>query len=198
MIFSYGFIENSANSARAVFLDLAIPNDDPLKAAKAEVLTSPPGCRIFDKEGDAGWESDFVWLICVNEEDGLGFDVLQSVDGEQELRVFWKGTELEDTTKLRSLLFQEELWDIYQLRAVALIQARVEDQLRLLYGAEVKDLECAPENRVRQVPRMLAHRLRTFEMELLEKAYEELEGQVCLALPASSPLPSALKNVITS
>ncbi|KAL8688660.1 MAG: hypothetical protein Q9224_004825, partial [Gallowayella concinna] len=34
MLFSYGFIEDTMTSARELFLDLDIPDDDPLKVAK--------------------------------------------------------------------------------------------------------------------------------------------------------------------
>ena len=56
-----------------MFLDLDIPDDDPLRPAKIYVSKVAPGFRIFEKDGNIEWESDFVWLVVVNEEDGLDF-----------------------------------------------------------------------------------------------------------------------------
>ena len=38
MLFSYGFIEDTMISAKELFLDLDIPDDDPLKPAKKAYL----------------------------------------------------------------------------------------------------------------------------------------------------------------
>jgi hypothetical protein len=69
-IFSYGFLEDSMASANVVFLDLDIPDDDPLRPAKIYVCNAAPGVRLVDKKDNIEWESDFVWLVVVNEEDG--------------------------------------------------------------------------------------------------------------------------------
>ena len=68
MLFSYGFIESTVTSARELFLDLDIPDDDPLKLAKETVATAAPGFRLFLHGDSTDWESDWVWLPCVNEE----------------------------------------------------------------------------------------------------------------------------------
>ena len=176
MMFSYGFIEDSMESARVMFLDLNIPDDDPLRSAKIAVSAMAPGFRIFDGVDCTGWESDFVWLVCVNEEDGLRFNFLQTNDGDRELRAFWKTEELEDTSKLRDLLQTEALWEVYQLRAITLLQYRIEQQLEDLHevGKPEKD------SGVRDVPWKLAGKLRKLELKLLEKAFNDLEDQVRL------------------
>lgn len=174
MIFSYGFIEDSVTSAKVLFLDLNIPDDDPLRAAKLAVSTAAPGFRIFEKGDRTDWESDFVWLVCINEEDGLAFNFLQTNDGETELRSFWKDGELEDTSKLKELLQSEPLWDVYRLRAVFLLQTRVEAQLQALQETQFPERS----NGIREMPWQLAGRLRKLERGLLEKAGEDLEDQV--------------------
>jgi len=186
-IFSYGFIEDSMQSAKELFLNLDMPDDDPLKGAKLAVSDAAPGVRIFEKAGGTSWESDFVWLICVNEEDGLDFRVLQTTDGARELNVFWKDRELEDIAKLESLLQAETTWDVFQLRAVATIQSRVEDQLRLLYSTEdeVQQAEWGDWTEFRGMPRTVALRLRKLESELLENAHGQLENEVRSVPPGS-------------
>lgn len=185
MLFSYGFIEDSMASARELFLDLDIPDDDPLKRAKLHVNNSAPGFRVFDSDdagataGSTSWQSDFVWLLVVNEEDGLEFEVAQTTDGGRELRVYWSGSALEEPEKLAHALKAHPMWDVFRLRAVALIQDRIEGQLRLLYGAE-DEVQAAPRGEgagIRGRVWSLATSLRTLERDLLERAYGNLEEE---------------------
>ncbi|EOD52286.1 putative set domain-containing protein [Neofusicoccum parvum UCRNP2] len=185
MLFSYGFIEDNMTSARELFLDLEIPNDDPLKRAKLHVNTSAPGFRVFDADdagataGSTSWQSDFIWLVIVNEEDGLEFEVAQTTDGGRELRVYWNGSVLEEPDKLKDVLKAHPMWDVYRLRAVSLIQDRVETQLRLLYGTEdeVKAARRGEFTGIRENVWSLATRLRDLEKDLLERAYGSLEEE---------------------
>ena len=62
MLFSYGFIEPTMKSARELFLDLEIPNDDPLRLAKKAVAQSAPGFRLFLHDDSTDWESSFSEL----------------------------------------------------------------------------------------------------------------------------------------
>ncbi|KAF4314588.1 hypothetical protein GTA08_BOTSDO01551 [Botryosphaeria dothidea] len=185
MLFSYGFVEDGMSSARELFLDLDIPNDDPLKRAKLHVNTSAPGFRVFDSEGadatagSTGWQSDFVWLIVVNEEDGLEFEVAQTTDGGRELRVYWRGSALGEPDKLADLLKTHPIWNVYRLRAVSLIQDRIEGQLRMLYGTddEVRTVPRREGAGIRERIWSLATRLRELERDLLERAYGNLEEE---------------------
>ena len=59
MVYSYGFIENipeiaDNGGAKQLFLDLDIPEDDPLRRIKRAVCNEAPGVRIFQRslEGD--------------------------------------------------------------------------------------------------------------------------------------------------
>lgn len=157
-----------------MFLDLDIPDDDPLRPAKIFVSTVAPGFRIFEKLGDVDWESDFVWLVIVNEEDGLDFKVRQTVDGKREIQALWKDNELDDTSKLREYLHEDPLWDVYQLRATVLLQGRVEAQIDTLKEMGNPQREAS----VREVPWCLAERLRALELDMLEKVMETFETQV--------------------
>ncbi|KAL1619888.1 hypothetical protein SLS54_006487 [Diplodia seriata] len=185
MLFSYGFIEDSMTSAQELFLDLEIPNDDPLKRAKLHINTAAPGFRLFDSAdaeapaGSTGWQSDFVWLVVVNEEDGLEFEVAQTTDGGRELRVYWDGAVLEEPDKLTDKLKTHQLWNVYRLRAVSLIQDRVEAQLRLLYSTdpEVKTAQRGDGIGIRERMWSLTTRLRDLERDLLERAYGDLEEE---------------------
>lgn len=172
-IFSYGFLEDSMTSAKVMFLDLDIPDDDPLRPAKMFVSTAAPGFRLFEKAGAIDWESDFIWLVIVNEEDGLNFRVRQTVDGKREIQSLWKEEELNDTSKLRGYLCEDPLWDIYQLRAIVLLQGRVEAQIETLSRAANPHRAAT----IRETPWRLADRLRELEADMLERAIGVLESQ---------------------
>lgn len=183
MLFSYGFIEHSMLDARELYLDLEIPDDDPLKLAKKAVSKSPPGVRIFIHDQSIGWESPFVWLLCLNEEDGLDLKVLQNNDGTKELKAFWNRSEIENMCALESILKVEPLWDVFRLRATVILQARVEAQL-ILFESTKDD-----HDRTRSFGTGINHdisrnvmRLRELEVTLMLQAYEEFEKQVDLLI----------------
>ncbi|KAF1918517.1 hypothetical protein BDU57DRAFT_444203 [Ampelomyces quisqualis] len=172
-IFSYGFLENNTTSAKVMFLDLDIPDDDPLRPAKLFISTVAPGLRIFDKDGSVDWESDYIWLIVVNEEDGLDFKVSQTIDGKREIQAFWKEKELDDTSKMKEYLQEDPAWDVFQLRATVLLQNRVEEQIEAIQATPNSTHEMT----VREIPRRLAEQLRRLELEMLQRATSALDNQ---------------------
>lgn len=189
MIFSYGFVEDSMDSARELFLGLSIPDDDPLSRPKAIVADCPPGFKILETETGISWEGDYIWLICVNEEDGLEFKIQQTVDGNQELVATWKGHEMRSFSNMRDILQKEEMWDIFQLRAVSILQDRVAGQLTKLYGCEdsIQKIDHGEGTNIREQPWQLAMKLRGLEGELLEKAYGFFEDMVRTRRPFQAP-----------
>lgn len=157
-----------------MFLDLDIPEDDPLRPAKLFVSTSAPGFRIFDEDDSVGWESDYIWLIVVNEEDGLDFKIRQTNDGKREIQAFWQEKELDDTSKIKEYLQEEPTWDVFQLRATVLLQNRVEAQIEAIQATQYSNNETSS----RDVPRRLAERLRSLELDMLQRAATALDTQV--------------------
>ncbi|KAI9670021.1 MAG: hypothetical protein M1831_007057 [Alyxoria varia] len=191
MIHSYGFIEENMKSARDVYLDLQIPDDDPLKRPKQATATCAPGVRIFDIGDWIKWESDFVYLICVNEEDGLIFRIEQTNDGDQQLKITWNEEELTDTESLRGRLQDHPSWDLFLLRAITIIHQRVKEQLLALHnlvdGASAKGQRHGMEMVIREAPKKLAGKLSTLEMDLLEKAHQYFEAEK-VRLTQESPI----------
>lgn len=181
MLFSYGFVEDVMDSARELYLDLDFREDDPLKFAKKSVSRSEPGFRMFIHEGSFGWECSFIWLLCVNEEDGLQFRVLQTNDDERELQVLWDDVEIKDVSKLDLLLKALPLWDVFSLRAVTILQARVEVQLLSLERSKVQLKSSQSHENIDSKNRYKAMRLRDLEETLLLHAYQEFEDQVPLS-----------------
>lgn len=180
MLFSYGFIEDQMSSARELFLDLSIPQDDPLGRAKAVVADCAPGFKVVESADDVTWDGDYIWPICVNEEDGLSFRIQQTVDGERELIATWKDKPLHGFTDFQSILEQDPMWDVYNLRAVSILQDRVASQLQDLYGSDdqVAATQHGEGADVRDQTWHLVKKLRALEGELLEKAYSCFEDQV--------------------
>lgn len=173
-IFSYGFLEDSMETAKVMFLDLDIPDDDPLRPAKIHVCTVAPGFRLFEKGSRVEWESDFIWLVVVNEEDGIEFRIKQTIDGKREPQALWKNQELNDTSKLRGLMEEDALWNVFQLRAVVLLQNRIEMQIGTLAAMEALQRD----ESIREGPWNLAARLRKLEFEMLQRAASSLDDQV--------------------
>jgi hypothetical protein len=176
-IFSYGFLEDGMASAKVMFLDLDIPDDDPLRPAKMYVSTEAPGFRIFENDGAIDWHGDFIWLVVVNEEDGLDFKVRQTTDGKRDIQSFWRDSEL-DTSKLRQHLEEDEAWDVFQLRATVLLQNRIDAQIETLRGAA----DIKREASVREMPWKLAKQLRSLELDMLQRAASVFDKQVSAIL----------------
>ncbi|KAG5298558.1 SET domain-containing protein [Histoplasma ohiense] len=182
MVFSYGFLDSSSTSARQLFLDLDIPADDPLRPAKIAVCNTTPGFRLFLAPGSdvTDWESSFVWWCCVNEEDGLEFRVVQSNQGERELKVSWKGTNVTSSESLLDQLKADRMWGVFQLRAVVILQDRMQGQLAQLRSNDEyvqRWLEYVDGRVIRQPVWQTALKLRKLEGELLEAGLRDIEAK---------------------
>ncbi|RDW89890.1 uncharacterized protein DSM5745_01665 [Aspergillus mulundensis] len=186
MVFSYGFLDSNESDAKQIFLDLDIPEDDPLRMAKMTFCREAPGLRVFSRPTDsegAGtyWESPIVWWACVNEEDGLDFAVLQNVDGSRELTMTWKAQEVKTPDHLEDLLAAEPLWDIFRLRAVVLVLERLETQFFMLQTTEgmVSDIQQSEDMLALFRPDVFTTvtKLRELEGRLLESAIRDLEKE---------------------
>ncbi|EXJ77216.1 hypothetical protein A1O3_10374 [Capronia epimyces CBS 606.96] len=187
MAFSYGFIEEHASSAREMFLSLSIPADDPLRLAKIRFAQEAPGVRIYvDKSDQVHWDSTFVWWACVNQEDGLEFQVEKTVDGDTELKASWRDAGL-SADALHSKVLQDDLRDIFVLRAVVMIQQRVEDQgMQLAASEEDYDDTVPDEHNIRRPVYETIGRLRRLELDLLTRAYETLEAEKAKLLESAT------------
>jgi hypothetical protein len=174
ILYSYGFIEMKMASAKGLFLDLAVSNNDPLGTLKGRIF-EVRGVKLLEKDGHIEWSSDFVWLLCVNEEDGLS--LLPPSGDHREPKMLWKGAQ-EDPSKLRRHLELDfKMWEIYQLRAITLIQERIELQLSTLEEVEVGRVPHGDGMTVRQRCWELAVKLRELESKLLKQARAQMNRQ---------------------
>ncbi|KIW13939.1 hypothetical protein PV08_06720 [Exophiala spinifera] len=185
MIFSYGFLEEQANSAREMFLSLSIPADDPFRLAKIRFAQETPGVRIHvDETGQVCWDSTFAWWACVNQEDGLDFRVEQTIDGDMDLKATWKDGDLA-AHELRAALLQDQLRDVFVLRATVMVQQRVEEQGMHLAASEDGYDQALPNDQVRPSVYQTIGRLRNLELDLLTRAFQTLEQEKLRLLESS-------------
>lgn len=137
-----------------------------------------PGVRISSGPDGIRWNSDYVWIICANEEDGLDFRISQTLEGSKTLEVLWKGETIE-SAQLAECCRSDPLWELFILRAVSIIQARVAKQLQILYdNFEDESIITIDGPAIREGQRSLSLELRELETELLERAYGHLEEEV--------------------
>lgn len=118
-------------------------------------------------------------------EDGLDFDILQTTDGQRELRAVWKGEELLQPDQLQDVLVADPRWDIFHLRAVVIVLGRLETQLAELQRIDGILVEMSlDEDVLRSVFRPEAFavisRLRHLEGRLLKQGIEDLTAKVCI------------------
>ncbi|KAL2758240.1 hypothetical protein ACRALDRAFT_1061461 [Sodiomyces alcalophilus JCM 7366] len=130
MLFSYGFLDPT-RSTDYVTLPLIPLEDDPLGMAKTHIFNGPRTVQLGRTTGsDVTWESPFAWLLCLNEEDGLAFRVLQDTEGSRELRVLWQDEDVTDRIDaLEELASSHPLYDVFRLRVVTVVEERVSAQL---------------------------------------------------------------------
>jgi hypothetical protein len=181
MIFSYGFIDEM-HSENSLVLNLRPYPDDPLGRAKEAAFIGLQTIHISVQDDAVVWSSPFLCFMCLNEEDGLEFKVAQETDGSLgQLQVFWQGKDVTSSTnEFQQHIVGHTLHDVFKLRAVALLQDRLGEQIELLCASdeEATALQSETLNPVDETLWMIASQLRTIEAKILQAAYEELESQV--------------------
>ncbi|KAH7149555.1 hypothetical protein B0J13DRAFT_308754 [Dactylonectria estremocensis] len=180
MLFSYGFIDpDSATHELVLPLD-TLPGD-PLGKAKFHAFEGRPTMKLSRTDGGVEWSSPFAYFMCLNEEDGVDFGVLQGTDGEQQLRLFWQGEDVtERAHDFQTLIEGHPLQQVFKLRVVAVLHDLVSTQLMHL-GSDFSHDQLEPlrqSGQVREECTRAAVALRELEASILEMAAEALEEQV--------------------
>ncbi|KAK4122411.1 SET domain-containing protein [Parathielavia appendiculata] len=180
MLFSYGFIDPQS-ATDSLVLPLTPFPDDPLAKAKLVAFGQAPQIRVArDENGAIWWGSQFAYLMCVNEEDGLEFRVLQDTDGGQQLRVFWQQEDVTDRTSR----FEEMVWThpfsaVFRLRVVTVVQETIQTQLERLRSTTPPD---SPSSLQHEDCFRMAMLLRQIETDILEGAIKTLEEERTLLM----------------
>jgi hypothetical protein len=197
MLFSYGFIDDGMTSANELFLPLQMPGDDPLAGPKDHVSTTAPGVKFYkDEEGKLKWHSEYIYLMTVNQEDGLNFAWAQLTTGERELQMLWHDAPVASTAQLSSLLQQDKNYDLFRLRAVAILLERVEGQLEVMVNADV-DAARGEGTDIRERCYKLAAQLRHLEGDFLMDALAVLNREKDELLEGSQAVKAYLEAQAT-
>lgn len=189
MLFSYGFIDEGSAIEELVLPMEPLPGD-PLAKAKAFIFSDPPTVQICRKEGQVEWTSPFVYLMCLNEEDGLEFRVLQDKEGNQQLRLFWQEADVTGLAKeFETLVRDHPFQAVFKLRVVTVIQERLLAHLDRMLSAMSLDQPSSTEfSALRAECLRGASLLRDIETRLLESAVEYMEREVSLHSQSSQIL----------
>jgi hypothetical protein len=175
MLFSYGFVD-AKSAAHSLVLPLRPFPDDPLAKAKLVAFEEVPQICVARESESVRWTSEFAYLMCINEEDGLEFRILQERDGAQELRVFWQEEDITDRTREFETLIQgHSLFAVLRLRVVTVIQENLQTQLERLQSSTPGS---TPSTLQRKECFDAALSLRGIETSILESAIEALEKEV--------------------
>lgn len=201
MLFSYGFIDPEA-TVESLVLPLEPFEDDPLAKAKLFAFKELPRVHVAHDKGSSAvsWNSPFAYLMCVNEEDGLDFRVLQDSEGGRQLRVFWREEDVTDRIgDFETLIQNHEVPTLIKLRVVTVVQERLQAQLeRAQAFADTSSLPIGDVDLLRDGCRQTASLLRSIETGLLEVVIEDLEKEVRIhprKLPGSLP-PHAVASKV--
>lgn len=170
MLFTYGFIDPSFPAGGLRLLMSPLP-DDPLGKAKVHIFEGATSLELKSSDGRMDWFCPFAYLACLNEEDGLGFRLLQASDGTQELRVFWQEEDVTDKAEsFEDLIASHELCEIYRLRVNMVISRRLEEQLERLASS--------PSGHATSPSASYARDLKGIEKDMLERTLKSLQEQV--------------------
>jgi hypothetical protein len=193
MLFSYGFIDTQT-AGRALTLPVEPLEDDPLAKAKLHLFKQPGVVKLFEQDGVWKWQSPFAFLVCLNEEDGLDFRVLQDTQGNRQLKLFWQGEDATaQTQNLEDLLGSHPMCQVIRLRVITIILERVAAQLENV-KLDISEDDVRPlleDGTIRQEIFDSAQCLRELEVGDLEKAIEMLENEVRHVNPTCPPPPLA-------
>ncbi|KAI5462563.1 hypothetical protein BGZ63DRAFT_217644 [Mariannaea sp. PMI_226] len=179
MLFSYGFID-AKHAVHKLVLPLDAMPGDPLGQAKLHIFKEKPVLQLSRTEGGLKWSSTFAYLMCLNEEDGLEFRVLQGTDGERQLKLFWQEEDVTGRARdFEALIQGHPLQQVFRLRVVVVLHELVSMQLTQLgSGFSLDRLEpLRRSGQVREECIQEAAKLREVEQRILELAVETLDQQ---------------------
>ncbi|KAH8893416.1 SET domain-containing protein [Thozetella sp. PMI_491] len=177
MLFSYGFLETESPTATAVF-PLEPFSDDPLARAKLVAFSKPPQVSVSWNGDRLSWTSSFAYLMCVNEEDGLDFKVLQDNDGSRQLRVFWQEEDVTDRAgDFENVIQERDFRVLLRLRVVTAVQECLLAHVESMQVSAQLNADPVSGARVRDASAQAAARLRAAETAVLQKVAQEMEDE---------------------
>ena len=184
MLFSYGFIDDKSNDAGSLMLGWEPPADDELRDVKMEALNLEPGFKIFRPSPTVdmiSWAGPCVWAMAVNQEDGLRIRLIEDDNGNNDLQVWFKDSQVPTKAHLEGLLRKDRMTQVFILRAYSYVQARLGEEIARREALEARtDADKVPEGINPDVsPRWkISQQLRALESELLARAQDHFQANI--------------------
>ncbi|PHH70613.1 hypothetical protein CDD82_7015 [Ophiocordyceps australis] len=177
MLFTYGFMDaQSTTNQMLLFLD-TLP-DDPLAEAKLQVFGTRPTLKLSCESSNVTWDCPFVYLMCLNQEDGLQFRLLQQTDGTRYLKLFWQDEDVTDRADdFEALIHQHPLRRVFELRAVMVMHERVACQLEQMQSGWQEVGKLVESGMMNNDCITTARTLREVEGRLLDAAAQALDDE---------------------
>ncbi len=194
MLFSYGFIDRNTNKDEMTLALDSFP-DDPLAQAKIHVYGQFPTVRLVRTGETLKWDSPYLHLMVLNEEDGLEFRVLQDVDGGQQLKLFWQDKDVTDrAANFEELTKDHPLCPLFRLRAITVLAEQITAQLDRIRSPSLEETEELGDIEPRPMCVEAATTLKTIEGSLLDSAMVAFGQEVCV-FPSSKQMTPRITNI---
>ncbi|KAA8565255.1 hypothetical protein EYC84_010981 [Monilinia fructicola] len=194
-LFQYGFIDPNTDTT-SVVLTVEPRTSDPLRLAKVAAFKKTPFIHIYGHaDGQISWESPFLYFMCLNEEDGLEFKILQEVFGaHNSLRVFWQEMDVTDSIEeFETFISGHVLEDLFKLRVVTFLLGRIQGQLARLHQNRRTLDDSLNVAGISMHTQHHAVKLREIEIDVLEVAFNTVNDQL-LKLHESESVSQYLKS----
>lgn len=174
MLFSYGFVD-PVSVKESIVLRLEPFEDDPLARAKQQAFGKPETVTINIVNGRVEWDSPWAYLVCLNEEDGLEFRLLQEPGGPQKLVTFWEETDVTNATDtFEQLVTDHDQMAVFELRVTVAILELVRKHHDGIVASSLDTPPMGLPDWIYSTGLML----KDLERDILEKAMHSLEADV--------------------
>lgn len=189
MLFSYGFVEKTTlfefligHIPNSVKFPAVVPNQD----VKLEIWGrrfGTPMLEIKGKKGQLDIESPFVYLLMLDQKDGLEMDdVVRPGDPTiHDIRAIWQGQDITDhLDSIEVILRNHPQKELFDIRAMFIYHALINHQMEMMQGAE--DLEAQFDTEEMPANKQRIHKsaseLRAIESTILDSAMDIVQDWV--------------------
>ncbi|KAK9389693.1 hypothetical protein V1515DRAFT_283581 [Lipomyces mesembrius] len=148
ILFTYGFLIDSED-AGCESVKMRVRDGGVLQL----VYGRPPVAEFDVREGEVKWECEFLWLLCVTEEDEFEVSVAQKVEGPPDVDISIRGQTLSGVRGQAAVEAikeaygsDEKMKDVLELRRVLILEKWVSGWVEDLARVEVRECVEADEH----------------------------------------------------
>ncbi|KAJ8100546.1 hypothetical protein POJ06DRAFT_106647 [Lipomyces tetrasporus] len=143
ILFTYGFLIDSEDAGRES-VKMRVRDGGVLQL----VYGRPPVAEFVVSDGEVTWECEFLWLLCVTEEDGFEVSVAQQVEGPPDVDISIRGRMLSGVRGQEAVEAMKEEYgndgkmrDVLELRRVLILERWVSGWMEDLARAEIREFD---------------------------------------------------------